>query len=334
MRIAIIGTGTWGTALAQVLVDNGHQVMMYGNTPSQVDDIQKHHQNTRYFGNDVVLSKKIKATSDLQQAVKSKRIILIAVPTNAVRPVLESIAPLLLHKVTIINTAKGFDPATNQRMSELIREVIPKDKRKAIVSLIGPSHAEEVILRNLTAITATSLDIREARLVQTLFSNTYFRVYTNKDEIGAEIGVAMKNAIAIASGILAGLGYGDNARAALITRGLTEMVRFGRHLGGQMKTYLGLTGLGDLIVTCNSLHSRNFMAGYQIGKEDTSKSFLATNVSTVEGIRAAKTIYILAKANQIEVPIVEAIYRVLYEDAKPSELIAKLMVRPLKAEDE
>lgn len=144
----------------------------------------------------------------------------------------------------------------------------------------------------------------------------------------------MKNAIAIASGILAGLGYGDNARAALITRGLTEMVRFGRHLGGQMKTYLGLTGLGDLIVTCNSLHSRNFMAGYQIGKEDTSKSFLATNVSTVEGIRAAKTIYILAKANQIEVPIVEAIYRVLYEDAKPSELIAKLMVRPLKAEDE
>ena len=334
MRIAIIGTGTWGTALAQVLVDNGHQVMMYGNSIEQVDDIQKRHQNTRYFGADLFLSPKIKATTDLAKAVTNRRIILIAVPTNAVRSVLEQIAPLIAHKVTIINTAKGFDPSTNERMSELIRELIPKENRKAIVSLIGPSHAEEVILRNLTAITATSLDIREARLVQKLFSNNYFRVYTNKDEVGAEIGVAMKNAIAIASGVLAGLGYGDNARAALITRGLTEMVRFGRAFGGQMKTYLGLTGLGDLIVTCNSLHSRNFMAGFQIGKDDTSKDFLAKNVATVEGIRAAKTIYLLAKAKQIDIPIVEAIYRVLYEDAKPSEMIARLMVRPLKAEDE
>lgn len=334
MRIGVIGTGTWGTALAQVLVDNGHQVMMYGNSIEQVDDIQKRHQNTRYFGADLFLSPKIKATTDLAKAVTNRRIILIAVPTNAVRSVLEQIAPLISHKVTIINTAKGFDPSTNERMSELIRELIPKENRKAIVSLIGPSHAEEVILRNLTAITATSLDIREARLVQKLFSNNYFRVYTNKDEVGAEIGVAMKNAIAIASGVLAGLGYGDNARAALITRGLTEMVRFGRAFGGQMKTYLGLTGLGDLIVTCNSLHSRNFMAGFQIGKEDTSKDFLAKNVATVEGIRAAKTIYLLAKAKQIDIPIVEAIYRVLYEDAKPSEMIARLMVRPLKAEDE
>lgn len=334
MRIGVIGTGTWGTALAQVLVDNGHQVMMYGNSIEQVDDIQKRHQNTRYFGADLFLSPKIKATTDLAKAVTNRRIILIAVPTNAVRSVLEQIAPLIAHKVTIINTAKGFDPSTNERMSELIRELIPKENRKAIVSLIGPSHAEEVILRNLTAITATSLDIREARLVQKLFSNNYFRVYTNKDEVGAEIGVAMKNAIAIASGVLAGLGYGDNARAALITRGLTEMVRFGRAFGGQMKTYLGLTGLGDLIVTCNSLHSRNFMAGFQIGKEDTSKDFLAKNVATVEGIRAAKTIYLLAKAKQIDIPIVEAIYRVLYEDAKPSEMIARLMVRPLKAEDE
>jgi glycerol-3-phosphate dehydrogenase (NAD(P)+) len=308
--------------------------MMYGNSIEQVDDIQKRHQNTRYFGADLFLSPKIKATTDLAKAVTNRRIILIAVPTNAVRPVLEQIAPLISHKVTIINTAKGFDPSTNERMSELIREVIPKENRKAVVSLIGPSHAEEVILRNLTAITATSLDIREARLVQKLFSNNYFRVYTNKDEVGAEIGVAMKNAIAIASGVLAGLGYGDNARAALITRGLTEMVRFGRAFGGQMKTYLGLTGLGDLIVTCNSLHSRNFMAGFQIGKEDTSKDFLAKNVATVEGIRAAKTIYLLAKAKQIDIPIVEAIYRVLYEDAKPSEMIARLMVRPLKAEDE
>ena len=201
------------------------------------------------------------------------------------------------------------------------------------MSLIGPSHAEEVVIRLLTVVTATSLEFDNAVLVQELFSNEYFRVYTQTDEIGAELGVAYKNAIAIASGVLAGLGYGDNARAALITRGLAEMVRFGLHYGAKLETYLGLTGLGDLIVTCNSVHSRNFQAGFEIGKANDAKIFLETNKKTVEGIRTAKILHQLSLKNGLELPIVNGIYKVLYENALPSEIVKMLMLRPLRSEE-
>lgn len=332
MHITIFGSGTWGTALAQVLADNGHDPLIYGITKAQVDDINLNHQNTKYFGTNIILPEKIKATTDLDAAINYSDIYVLSVPTAALHALLESINARLTKPVLIINTAKGFDTEKIMRISEVVRELVGPQYLNAFVSLIGPSHAEEVILRMLTMITATSTNLGDATFVQTLFANDYMRVYTQTDEVGAELGVAYKNAIALASGALAGLGYGDNARAALITRGLAEMVRFGSHFGGEMSTYMGLTGLGDLIVTCNSVHSRNFQAGYEIGKAGAEK-FFATNTKTVEGIRTTKIIHGVAKQLGIKVPIIDAIYSVIFENEDPRSAIQKLMSRPLISED-
>ncbi len=332
MKVTILGTGTWGTALAQLLCDNDNDVIMYGIDESEVEDIKYHHQNKKYFGPDILLPATLKATFNLEEALIDTEIIVLAVPTFAVRSMLKKIKPLIKNKPYIVSVAKGFDPETGERMSEVIRDELPLELRKEVVSIIGPGHAEEVILRLLTCVTSTCIDIKTAEKIQKVFSNDYFRVYTQTDEIGAEYGVALKNTIALASGMCEGIGLGDNARAALVTRGLAEMVRFGVHFGGNINTYLGLTGLGDLMVTCNSRHSRNFIAGEQIGKANSAYDFLKNNKKTVEGIRTAKVVYELAKSNNIEMPITEAVYKVLYENALPKETLSELMKRSLKSE--
>ena len=333
MKIAILGTGSWATALSQVLVDNGHETMMYGINKNEIDDINLNHQNS-YFFKDVTIDHRIKATSSLQETLKDASYILITVPTSAVRSILESVKPYLTNKVTLINASKGFDLTTNKRISETIREVLDESLRYEVVSLIGPSHAEEVIIRQLTTVCSVSLDISKAKEVQKLFSNNYFRVYSHQDEIGAEYGAAYKNVIAVASGIIAGLGYGDNSRAALITRGLHEMSLYGVVKGGNRETYFGLTGIGDLVVTCSSIHSRNFQAGYEIGKKNRALDFMAHNTKTCEGVRTCKVIHDDVKNHDygIEVPIVDAVYSVLYENAMPNECVAQLMGRKLKSE--
>lgn len=330
-KIAILGTGSWSTALAQVLVDNGHQVLLYGIDQGEIDDINLNHRNDKYF--DVVLSDKIKATTDLKECLKDVGYLLITIPTLYVRSVLKQVKPLLTKKVTIINASKGFDNENNMRMSETIRSVIDENLRYEVVSLIGPSHAEEVILRMLTCVCSVSLDLDTAKDVQHLFSNEYFRVYRLDDEVGAEYAVALKNVIAVASGCAAGLGYGDNTRAALITRGLAEISRYGLAKGGKFETYLGLTGIGDLVVTCSSKHSRNFQAGYEIGKTLDARGFMERNTKTVEGIRTCKVVYEdLVHYPDIQMPIIEATYQVLYENADPKEVIRHLMLRDLKKE--
>ena len=334
MKIAILGTGSWDTALSQVLVDNGHETLMYGISQEEIDDINLNHKNSRYF-KDVLVHENVRATNNLEETIKDASYILITVPTSAVRSTLEKVKPLLKNKVTIINASKGFDLTTKKRISETIREVLDENERYEVVSLIGPSHAEEVVIRQLTTVCSVSLDIERAKDVQELFSNIYFRVYSHDDEIGAEYGVALKNVIAIASGAIAGLGYGDNTRAALMTRGLAEMTRFGVKKGGKAETYLGLTGIGDLIVTCSSRHSRNFMAGYEIGLADGAEEFMKNNKKTVEGIRTCKVIYEDFKENyypDLQMPIVDAIYAVLYRGVKPSDAIQVLMLRELKQE--
>lgn len=332
MKVAVIGSGTWGTALAQVLCDNGEDVIVYGNVESQINDINLNHKNSQYFGEDILLPECLKATTSLEFALKDRDIILLSIPTSAMRSVLSSIKEIIGDKKYIfVNTAKGFDTEKDIRISELIKEVVG-DNATDIVSLIGPSHAEEVIVRDLTCISAVCDNLETAKEIALLFSNSYFRVYTNNDVIGAEIGVAMKNTIALASGILEGLEYGDNARAALCTRGLNEIVRFGVSMGGQLKTYLGLTGIGDLVVTCYSFHSRNFKAGLEIGKANSAKDFLANNKATVEGIRTVEVIHRLSKKMDIELPIINSLYKIIYEDVKPEFAAAELMRRPLKAE--
>ena len=310
--------------------------LLYGIDNNEVNDININHKNSKYFGDEVILPNLITATTDLKEALKETELVIVAVPSNAYRNVLNLVLPLLDKKIHIVSVAKGFDPVTLKRMSEVVRDVIPSEYRYEVVSLIGPGHAEEVMpvyIGNIDYLLEPFIvDEEEAKFIQKIFSNKYFRVYVQTDEIGAELGVAIKNAIAIASGMLIGIGMGDNAKAALVTRGLVEMIRYGVSEGGKESTFMGLTGVGDLIVTCNSIHSRNFQAGLEIGKDDSSKHFLQTNTKTVEGIRTAKIIHELAKEKNIEMPIIEAVYQVLYEDKKPSEIAYKLMTRELKKE--
>jgi len=331
MKIAVIGSGTWGTSLAQVLVDNGHDVLLYAKEQSQCDDINLNHKNSFFFGPDLILPKKVKATNSLVEAIKNRPIIILVVPTKALRGVLSDINNLLDRKVTLVSTAKGFDPETDQTMSQLIREAVDEEKRNPIVSLLGPGHAEEVILRKYTIINSISKSLRYAKKIQKLFTNNYLRVYNSSDEIGCELAAGLKNGIAIGSGILDGMNQGDNARAALITRGLTEIVRFGLANGAKQKTFFGMTGLGDLIVTCCSVHSRNYQAGVQIGRSQTAKGLLESNV-TIEGLRTIKTVYRLANKQNIDMPIFKALYDVIYNDVIPDKAIQSLFERPLKTE--
>lgn len=329
MKIRIIGTGSWASALCQVLVDNNHDVLMLGIDESEISDINTNHRNSKYF--DTILNEKVKASSDFN-LLKEADIVLLAVPVAAIRSVLTNNKNNIKNGVIIINVAKGFDKETNGRLSVMIKEIL-QDKIKDVVSLVGPSHAEEVVLRLMTLVNAVCENEDSSRVIQELFSNQYFRVYRNKDVIGAEIGSAVKNIMAIASGILAGLNQGDNARAALMTRGLAEMTRFGMIFGANKETFLGLNGVGDLIVTCSSYHSRNFQAGLNIGKNDGVLDFFNQNHKTTEGVGACKIVYEIAKEKNIEMPITEAVYRILYENKKPSDELSTLMKRSLKAEE-
>ncbi len=329
MKTAVLGTGSWGTALAQVLADNGQDVIMYGISEFEVNDINSNHRNTHYF--DCEISPALKATLNISD-ISGSDLILLAVPSVVMEETLIKAADAVEKPVIVINVAKGFHPRSHKRLSTVIEERMPADKLRAVVSLIGPSHAEEVIIRLLTVVNAVSKDEEAARIVQNLFSNDYFRVYTNTDVIGAEIGVAVKNIMAIASGITEGIGQGDNARAALMTRGLAEMTRFGTALGAQKDTFLGLDGVGDLIVTCTSRHSRNFMAGYQIGKAGGAREFMKNNTKTVEGIFACRIVHEEAAARGISMPITDQVYAVLFEDKSPEKAVYDLMHRDLKPE--
>lgn len=332
MNITIFGTGTWAMALARVLTDNHHEVLLVGKDATQIDELNTRHTNSKYFATDVVMDTAVKATLSIEEGVAFSDYLLIAVPSHAVTTLLSNIVPLLQRKVYVINTTKGFDGTSKQRFSDVIRHAVPRKYLKGIVSLLGPSHAEEVIQRQLTLISATSQRVAHAQDVANLFANSVFRVYVQKDEIGAEVGAAMKNVIAIASGVITGLGLGDNARAALVTRGLTELMRLGKALGGKLKTHTGLTGLGDMIVTSYSFHSRNYQAGIIIGRDNTATTFLKNNQRTIEGIPFAKVARDLAVKHKLHLPIIEAVYAVLYEGKKPSDMVKFLMNRPLKVE--
>lgn len=330
MRIAVIGSGSWGTALANVLAANNHEVLIWGKNIDEVVDIDKYSLNEKFFPG-VKLNSHLKATANFEDIVDFD-VFLLAVPSVAIEEVCQKLNKSVMKPVYIINVAKGFHPITHEYLMDVIENNIDKEKLKGVISLIGPSHAEEVVLGQLTAVNAVSKDVMAAEVVQKLFSNDRFRVYTNDDVIGAQIGVAIKNIIALASGIAKGLGQGDNARAALITRGLAEMTRYGLFFGGRMETFLGLCGVGDLIVTASSEHSRNFQAGFQVGKDRGIKEFNLHNTLTVEGVMAAKVVHEVALENNIEMPITEQVYKVFYENKDPELAIQELMNRDLKHE--
>ncbi|AEF26158.1 NAD(P)H-dependent glycerol-3-phosphate dehydrogenase [Streptococcus parauberis] len=332
-KVAILGPGSWGTALSQVLIDNGHQVILWGDSEQQITEINTEHTNTRYF-NDIVLDERITATTNLKEALAEVDAILFVVPTKVTRLVAKQVAEVLDHKVTIMHASKGLEPGTHERLSTVISEEIPTELRSDIVVVSGPSHAEETIVRDITLITAASKDLDSAKYVQSLFSNRYFRLYTNSDVIGVETAGALKNIIAVGAGALHGLGYGDNAKAAVITRGLAEITRLGVKLGANPLTYSGLSGVGDLIVTGTSVHSRNWRAGDALGRGEKLEDIERNMGMVIEGISTTKVAYEIAQELGVYMPITSAIYRVIYEGAEVKASILEMMSNEFRSENE
>ncbi|MGL4523598.1 MAG: NAD(P)H-dependent glycerol-3-phosphate dehydrogenase [Bacilli bacterium] len=325
-KVLVVGAGSWGTALSMVLADNDYDVTIWGNNTDQLKEIQEQHTNKRYLP-EIVLSDRIGAEADIKIALEHIEDILIVVPTSAVRAVAKVLAKNLNKPVRITHASKGIEPGTFKRISEMIAEEIPAELIKDIVVLSGPSHAEEVALRQPTTVSAASANMEAAEYVQHMFSNDYFRVYTSPDMVGVEIGGALKNIIAIAAGMTDGLGYGDNARAALITRGLAEITRLGVKLGANPLTFAGLTGVGDLIVTCTSKHSRNWRCGYALAQGESLDKVLENMGMVVEGVHTISAAYELAQRENVELPITFALYKVLFENLSPTEGVGLLMNR-------
>ncbi|PYZ94496.1 NAD(P)H-dependent glycerol-3-phosphate dehydrogenase [Salipaludibacillus keqinensis] len=332
-NIAVLGSGSWGTALSIVLADNGHRVQLWGRSKEQVDAINEDRRNTRYLP-DVTLPENIHAYTNIADALNVVDAVLVVVPTKAMRDVLSLAREHISEPLLFVHASKGIEPETHLRVSQIIEEVIPETKRSSVVVLSGPSHAEEVCKRQPTTVTSSSLQMESAEEVQDLFMNQHFRVYTNPDLIGVEIGGALKNIIAIGAGMTSGLGFGDNAKAALMTRGLAEIARLGMKLGANPLTFAGLSGLGDLIVTCTSVHSRNWRAGNMLGKGKTVDEVESEMGMVVEGIRTTKAAFQVSQEMNVEMPITEELYQVLFHDKSPKEAVSELMGRVKKHEVE
>ncbi|RZT22549.1 MULTISPECIES: NAD(P)H-dependent glycerol-3-phosphate dehydrogenase [Fictibacillus] len=325
-NVAVLGAGSWGTALAIVLADNGHNVRLWGRREEQVSEINEEHRNEKYLPG-IELPKSIKASVKLEECIEGADIIVLVTPTKAMRDVLGQLKNILTRKVTIVHASKGIEPGTYKRISEIIEEELPSSLLEAVVVLSGPSHAEEVSLRQPTTVTVSSEKIEASEKVQDLFINQNFRVYTNPDVIGVELGGALKNIIALGAGLSDGLGYGDNAKAALITRGLAEIARLGTHMGANPLTFSGLTGIGDLIVTCTSVHSRNWRAGNMLGKGMALDDVLDNMGMVVEGVRTTQAAFELSKREQVEMPITQVLYDVLFNNKGAKQAVDELMQR-------
>ncbi|MCM3353589.1 NAD(P)H-dependent glycerol-3-phosphate dehydrogenase [Bacillus halotolerans] len=325
-KVTMLGAGSWGTALALVLTDNGNEVCVWAHRAELIHQINELHENKDYLPN-VKLPTTMKGTTNMKEAVSDADFIIVAVPTKAIREVLRQAVPFMTKKVVFVHVSKGIEPDSLLRISEIMEFELPSDVRKDIVVLSGPSHAEEVGLRHPTTVTSSSKSMQAAEEVQDLFINHNFRVYTNPDVIGVEIGGALKNIIALAAGITDGLGYGDNAKAALITRGLAEIARLGTKMGGNPLTFSGLTGVGDLIVTCTSVHSRNWRAGNLLGKGYKLEDVLEEMGMVVEGVRTTKAAYQLSEKYQVQMPITEALHQVLFNGQKVETAVESLMAR-------
>lgn len=330
MNVAIIGGGAWGTTLAQVLTDNGHDCLVHDQSETVIRSIEAHRHP--FFGN--LLDPRIRVTGSLAEAIAFSEYVLLSVPTKAVRSLLKDINRVLDHEIVLINVAKGIEPVTSKRVSEIAVEEIDHSRLKGFVVLTGPSHAEEVIERKLTLLVSSSDNRNLALHVQRLFSNeNYLRVYTSPDLIGCEVGGAVKNAIAVISGACTGLGLGENARAAVITRGIVEIVRVVEAMGGRKETAFGLTGIGDLIVTASSEHSRNFRAGKRIGLGVPLERIYAEEKQTIEGIRTIEAMHYMAADHKLELPMIEAAYEIITENVSVEDALKKLLSRDLKSED-
>ena len=327
-KIGVIGAGSFGTALAMILANKGHYVTIWARNKVQIEEMKISRQNKKYLP-DVKLNETIVFTDSLKTAVTDKDYLLFAVPTQSFRSVLREASCYFNHDIPIINVAKGIEKGTLMRLSQVAGEILPEVR---YVALSGPSHAEEVARELPTTVVVAADDHDLAVEIQNVFNTERFRVYTNEDMLGVELGGALKNIIALGAGVSDGMGFGDNAKAAMMTRGITEMTRLGLAMGADMATFSGLAGIGDLIVTCTSMHSRNRRCGMLIGQGMKPDKATEEIGMVVEGISTAEAAFALAQQYGIEMPITECIYKVIHGDLNAKEAVSYLMGRVTKNE--
>ena len=327
-RIGVIGSGTWGTAIAILLSHNGHEVMLWSAIPSEIEELEK----TRRHPNlpEAEIPKEIRMTADLKEAMEDKDLLVMAVPSVFVRETAKKMRPLCKDSQRIVDVAKGIEEKTLDTMSMILKEELPMAE---VAVLSGPSHAEEVSRGLPTTCVAGSHKKAVAEYIQSVFMSPVFRVYTSPDVLGIETGAALKNVVALAAGIADGLGYGDNTKAALITRGMAEIARLGVAMGGKYQTYAGLSGIGDLIVTCASMHSRNRRAGILIGKGYSMEEAMKEVHMVVEGVYSAKAALTLSKKYGVPMPIVEQVNEVLFDGKPAKDAVSDLMLRDKRIEN-
>ncbi|MBR6729565.1 MAG: NAD(P)H-dependent glycerol-3-phosphate dehydrogenase [Clostridia bacterium] len=329
-KIAVIGSGGWGTAIASLLARNGHGVMLWSYLESEAEALKKDKENKRFLPG-VILPETITYTTSLEEAAQGAEVIFMVTPSQAVAQTAKNLAPFVAEGTIVVNASKGIEPESLRRLSEVIRETIPQAQ---VAVMSGPSHAEEVGRGLPTTNVIASDNLALSQKLQDILMCESFRVYTGTDMVGVELGGALKNVIALCAGVADGIGLGDNAKAALMTRGLAEIARLGEAMGAEASTFRGLSGVGDLIVTCTSMHSRNRRAGILIGQGMSPKQAIEEVQMVVEGFYATKAAYGLAKKLGVEMPITEQAYAVLFEDKDPKEAVMRLMVRDKKHESE
>ena len=327
-KVSVIGSGSWGTALAWLLCNNGHNVTLWSFLEKENDMFVKYRENVDKLPG-VKLQESIQFTSDLKEAIEDKELMVLAVPSTAVRSTARNMKQFVKPGQIIVDVAKGVEESTLMIMTDIIEQEIPQAN---VAVLSGPSHAEEVGKGLPTTIVAAAHDMETAEHIQNMFMSPVFRVYTSQDMLGVEIGAALKNVVALAAGIADGLGFGDNTKAALITRGIAEISVLAIEMGAKAETLFGLTGIGDLIVTCESRHSRNRKAGMLIGQGYTMDEATKEVKMVVEGIYSAKAALALAKKYDVRMPIIEEVNRVLFEDKPAKEAVSELMLRDKKIE--
>ena len=329
-KVVIIGEGSWGTALGLVLAGKNYDVTMWEYDKVRAEEIQLARENSRYLPG-IKFPENLNVTSESEELLKGIKYVIFSVPSQVLRGVISKFSSQLTEDMILVNTAKGIEVSTGMRLSEVMKDEIIGKYHKNIVVLSGPTHAEEVAIGVPTTIVAAGQKDKAGE-IQELFNTKNFRVYLNEDIVGVEVGAAVKNCLAIGAGIADGMGFGDNTKAALITRGIAEMTRFGKALGANERTFSGLSGIGDLIVTCASKHSRNRHVGECLGKGQSIQEILESMTMVAEGVPTVRAVYEQAQNLKISMPIVEATYNIIYNNAEAKKMVEELMERELKVE--
>lgn len=330
-RIAVIGAGSWGTALGVLAARAGHEVHLWSHNPAVVEAINSEHVNPRYL-TDLQIPDTVRATNNLIDAVKRAEIVILAAPSHATRELLAAMTPALPAELIMVSATKGIEIDTGKRISQVVAELVPRALKLRFVSLSGPSFAKEVAANHPTAVVAASDDAEASRTVQSSLSFDNFRIYTNDDVVGTELGGSVKNVMAIAAGMVAGLGFGSNSIAALITRGLAEMTRLALREGAKLETLMGLAGLGDLVLTCTGSLSRNRFVGEELGKGRSLDEIIAGMNEVAEGVKTTLAVNRLSARLGVDMPITHEVHAVLYEGKLASQAANELMTRPLRGE--